>query len=263
MNKKTLKKGISLFIKEPSIFFNLIRNDKSKLYYLSWEPKLNFAKDYFEKNKKVMINSEQRYLDLFKEQIATLLNLEETKENVYHFILYLLVRLYQPKILVETGVSRGVSSLFILQALEDNKSGRLYSIDLPLSNYNGGKMGKIKDGVMPNEVGICVSRHLKKRWELILEDSKNELPKLLDRLNKIDFFLHDSEHSYNHMMWEFRTSWPLLKNCGILVSDDTHWNEAFEKFALEQNCDFISGYRNYEKNGTFGLIIKNVIDDKI
>jgi predicted O-methyltransferase YrrM len=46
-------------------------------------------------------------------------------------IFYILMRKIKPKIVVETGVSFGVTSSFILQAMENNGYGTLYSIDLP------------------------------------------------------------------------------------------------------------------------------------
>jgi len=48
-------------------------------------------------------------------------------------ILYVIVRLLKPEKVVETGVAAGVSSAFILEAMDDNGIGTLYSIDLP--NY--------------------------------------------------------------------------------------------------------------------------------
>lgn len=46
-------------------------------------------------------------------------------------LLYVLARELKPEVIVETGVASGVSTLFFLQALEDNGSGKLYSVDLP------------------------------------------------------------------------------------------------------------------------------------
>jgi predicted O-methyltransferase YrrM len=40
------------------------------------------------------------------------------------------MRKIKPKIVVETGVSFGITSSFILQAMEENGFGTLYSIDL-------------------------------------------------------------------------------------------------------------------------------------
>jgi predicted O-methyltransferase YrrM len=45
-------------------------------------------------------------------------------------IFYILMRKIKPKIVVETGVSFGITSSFILQAMEENGFGTLYSIDL-------------------------------------------------------------------------------------------------------------------------------------
>jgi hypothetical protein len=41
---------------------------------------------------------------------------------------------------------------------------------------------------------------------LHIEDSKELLEPLLQKLGGIDFFIHDSMHTYEHMMWEFRTT---------------------------------------------------------
>ena len=42
-------------------------------------------------------------------------------------IFYILMRKIKPKIVVETGVSFGVTSSFILQAMEDNGFGILFN----------------------------------------------------------------------------------------------------------------------------------------
>lgn len=46
--------------------------------------------------------------------------------------LYVLCRISRPGVVVETGVGPGVSSTFILRALQRNRSGSLISIDLPV-----------------------------------------------------------------------------------------------------------------------------------
>ncbi|MFC1897710.1 hypothetical protein ACFLX8_04000 [Chloroflexota bacterium] len=45
--------------------------------------------------------------------------------------LYALCRQLRPDVVVETGIASGVSSSYILCALEENKDGQLYSIDIP------------------------------------------------------------------------------------------------------------------------------------
>jgi predicted O-methyltransferase YrrM len=44
-------------------------------------------------------------------------------------LLYAICRILLPRIVVETGVASGFSSASMLQALEDNEVGELYSID--------------------------------------------------------------------------------------------------------------------------------------
>jgi predicted O-methyltransferase YrrM len=48
-------------------------------------------------------------------------------------------------------------------------------------------------------------------------------------------FIHDSLHTYEHMLWEFETAYPLIRPGGLLVSDDALWNNAFHDFAHRVN----------------------------
>ena len=132
-------------------------------------------------------------------------------------VLYALVRIKKPMLVVETGVNKGKSSMAMLLAMERNKRGELYSIDLPTET-------RLTDGTIyrtsPSEVGQLIPVSVRHRWHLILGDSKIELPKLLGDLKNIDFFYHDSLHTEPHMLWEFQTAWPCINNGGILLSDD-------------------------------------------
>jgi hypothetical protein len=74
---------------------------------------------------------------------------------------------------------------------------------------------------------------LRDRWKLVLGRSQEELPPLLERLGEIDFFMHDSEHSYECMSFEFRTAWESLRAGGALVADDVNVNAAWDEFAAE------------------------------
>lgn len=81
-----------------------------------------------------------------------------------------------------------------------------------------------------HQTGFLVPGVLRDRWTLILGDSKVELPRLLDKLVSVDFFHHDSLHTFDHMMFEFQTLWPKLRKGGVLSSDDVNDNDAFAKF---------------------------------
>jgi len=140
----------------------------------------------------------------------------DTQSTAGHF-LYLIIRSLKPDTVVETGVASGESSTFILQAMEDNKKGKLFSIDLPPSvDQNQRKIIFPKD----KSSGWIIPENLKDRWELHEGDSGDLLLPLLQKLGTIDGFFHDSLHTYDHMMFEYKTSWDFMRNGGILFSDD-------------------------------------------
>lgn len=148
--------------------------------------------------------------------------------------LYSITRWLKPTIVLETGVFRGISSAFILKALEDNQHGRLISIDMPSRSYvaDSGTLDSsiLRPGLAP---GFVIPLALKHRWTLVLGESKKLLPVVLDQTGEIDLFYHDSEHTYDHMIWEFRTVYPYLRQGGLLTSDDVDWNNAFSDFTQE------------------------------
>lgn len=148
-------------------------------------------------------------------------------------VYYGLVRLLKPDVVVETGVCDGYSSRFILLAMERNRHGRLCSIDFPNQDVELGVDNKRQRDVMPDRkaTGWLVPSALRSRWSLHLGDAKVFLPQVLESLGHIDIFIHDSLHTYEHMMFEFRTAWPRLRESGLLLADDCDWNPAFREFA--------------------------------
>ncbi len=169
-------------------------------------------------------------------------------------VLYGIVRFYKPQILIETGIAAGISTTFILAGLLENKSGMLYSIDLPPNSYEE----KAKDGsnYTCNNKGIgwvipdIIIEQSKNIHKIILNDVKVSLPKLLNENQKIDFFLHDDLHLPNHMKWEYDLVWDYINQGGILCSDDI--NYGWKEFICEKNISF--GKRNIDR---FGLVIKS------
>ncbi|MGD0177538.1 MAG: class I SAM-dependent methyltransferase [Candidatus Bathyarchaeia archaeon] len=62
------------------------------------------------------------------------------------------------------------------------------------------------------------------------------LPKVLSEIGEVDIFIHDSEHTYNNMMFEYPTAWHTVRAGGVLLSHDVGWNSAFSDFAHQVNC---------------------------
>lgn len=129
-----------------------------------------------------------------------------------------LARHTEPVTVVETGVARGFTTRVILEALAANRTGRLYSIDLP---------PPLDQGRLTDETGAAVTDALKRRWTLIRGSSRRCLPELLRELGTIDMFVHDSRHTYRNISFELQLVWRVLHPGGFVLVDDIHGNEAF------------------------------------
>jgi hypothetical protein len=165
-----------------------------------------------------------------------------------------LIRHRRPSRVVETGVAHGVTSRVILEALEKNKSGNLWSIDLPPTERS-----------LQQQVGIAVSDRLKSRWIYIKGPSRRRLPALLSRLGQIDLYIHDSLHSERNVRFELDRAWAALAPSGMIVEDDVDANWGFrtftETFSGHQSmiCDAETLHpdsRRFNQKGLFGIILK-------
>jgi hypothetical protein len=123
-----------------------------------------------------------------------------------------------PDIVIETGVARGVTSRFILEALQLNGNGELFSIDLPPMNAWHG------------EAGSAVPDRLRGRWHFTEGASRRHLPSLVRDLKPISLFVHDSLHTTGNVLFELDTAWPGLAQGGMVLVDDVEENSGFSRF---------------------------------
>lgn len=135
--------------------------------------------------------------------------------------LYGLTRWLRPAAIVESGGFIGMSSAFILKALADEKlaTAKLYSIELSRECDQG--------ALIPDELRSAAGSFVPMRGKVEDFLKRDQLP------SSIDMFLHDSSHSYRHMLWEFRQFWPRLRDGGLLVSHDVQINAAFPEFVAQ------------------------------
>lgn len=148
--------------------------------------------------------------------------------------LYAIVRALRPSVVIETGGTPGKSTAFILRAMERNQAGHLYTIDMPPPIVDQASLDQ-RDKYheyRPSGVGSnwIVPDELRLRHTLLLGRSSDHLPSLLAGLEEVDIFFHDSDHSYDNMMWEFESVWPKVKPRGLLASDDVMANNSFFDF---------------------------------
>jgi predicted O-methyltransferase YrrM len=134
--------------------------------------------------------------------------------------LFCLTRHLSPHNVVETGVAHGVSSRCILEGLERNDRGSLWSIDLPPLTIPERRA----------EIGVAVTDGLRHRWHYLEGSSRRVLPPLLDHLGTIELFVHDSWHSTRNTRWELDTAWLALARRGAVASDDIDHNYGFARF---------------------------------
>ena len=169
--------------------------------------------------------------------------------------LYWMVRKLKPKTIVQTGVCNGLSSAFMMLALAKNgNEGTLHVIDLAavfdpkdpawtVKNMVYGVVipeGKTSGWIVPDI-------YQGKRFFVQNGDAKVLLPKLMDSLDSIDMFYHDSDHTYNHMMFEFAEAKKKLNPGGLIVGDDISWNASVWDFADQYNVP------SFNYKGTVGV----------
>ncbi len=117
----------------------------------------------------------------------------------------------KPEIIVETG--SGVSTLFILHALDRLGKGHLYSID-------------------PQP--FCEFEVIHPRYTLIKKKSFEALAELYLMTGQWDLFLHDSDHWIETQTFEYLTAHDFVKTNGWIFSDDYEWDA---HFAWKRFCD--------------------------
>jgi len=121
-----------------------------------------------------------------------------------------------------------------------NGFGKLYSTDLPSFSGQGESPppdsgARISAGRRP---GWLVPGSLRRNWELSDGPTLELLPGLLERLGAIDFFVHDSEHSYECMSFEYEATIKSLRPGGVLMLHDTYAINAFPDFINRHQLEF-------------------------
>lgn len=135
---------------------------------------------------------------------------------------YAFVRILKPKIVIETGIDKGLGSCVLASALIKNKEegfdGYYYGTDI------NPKAGYLFDGVF------------KKFGEILYGDSIESLKKF-DK--KIDLFINDSDHSAEYEYKEYLTIQNILSDNAVILGDNSHCSDKLYKFSLENGRRFL------------------------
>jgi Methyltransferase domain len=174
--------------------------------------------------------------------------------------IWCLTRHLRPANVVETGVAHGLTSRFILEALERNGVGHLWSIDEPPI-----------ERALHEQIGIAVSDRCRHRWSYINGSSSQRLPAVLSQLGQIDLFIHDSLHTEQNVRFEMDSAWATLRPGGAVVVDDVDTNRGLRTFkrAFSDHQSMICNaeplrpdLRRFNNKGQFGIILKEPTQDQ-
>ena len=187
------------------------------------------------------LNNDKIFLDSINSRIKTNdIFLKRDFKDIYEFsvyrnFLYCLIRSLKPRVVIETGVLHGLTSAWILKALDDNNLGRLISIDLPRRDWDKyfegiefGDGGDAEFEIKEETPGWVIPENLKSKWELFLGPSSKYLPDLCKTEDKIDLFIHDSDHSYDTMQIECELIQKYHPSSTIVIDDYYVNNFAFD-----------------------------------
>lgn len=141
-------------------------------------------------------------------------------------LLYFVTRRLRPRVVVETGVLHGFSSAAVLAALDRNgDGGRLLSSDFPY----------FREADPERLIGVLVPDEHRDRWTVLLKGDRDNLPKLLAEIDRIDMFHYDSDKTYAGRAFAMRLVEPLLSDAAAVLMDDIQDNLFFRDWSRRRS----------------------------
>lgn len=161
-------------------------------------------------------------------------------------IAWCLARHLRPVRVLETGVGRGLTTRVVLEAMERNGAGHLWSVDLP----------PLLERRLGAETGAAVTPELRGRWTLVAGSSRHVLPGLVRRLGRPDLFVHDSMHTTRNVALELACVWPALAAGGAALLDDVERNRGLPQFLAERPGLEATVCRAQDGGALIGCVVK-------
>ena len=132
------------------------------------------------------------------------------------------MRATKPKIVVETGVDKGLGACVLTAALMKNSE----------EGYTGYYYGT---DINP-KAGYLLSEPYSELGRVLYGDSIESLQKLNE---SIDIFINDSDHSAEYERREYETVQGKLAPAAIILGDNAHTNDKLLTFALATGRQFV------------------------
>jgi len=135
---------------------------------------------------------------------------------------YAFARTLKPKIIVETGVDKGLGSVLLCSALLKNKEegfdGLFYGTDIN------------------PEAGYLLSGKYAEAGKILYGDSIKTLSEFTE---KIDLFINDSDHSADYEYREYITIRDKISENAIILGDNSHVSDKLAIFSIETKRNFL------------------------
>lgn len=156
------------------------------------------------------------------------------------------VRHTRPEVVIETGVARGVTSRIVLEALQQNDRGHLWSIDLPYPF----------DRQLHAQTGAAVSDACRARWSYVEGSSRQRLPPLIAEVGHVGVFIHDSLHTARNTVFEMDQAASAMPPGGAMLIDDISTHRGFATFSRRHPRYQTIVCSSADRKGLFGVAVK-------
>jgi hypothetical protein len=135
---------------------------------------------------------------------------------------YAIARAIKPRVVIETGVDKGLGSCILTAALAKNAQeghpGRYYGLDIN------------------PKAGYLLSDRYAEHGSIVYGDAIESLQKL-DGL--VDLYINDSDHSAEYEAREYSVVLSRLSERAIILGDNAHVSAKLLEFSLAQNRHFL------------------------
>lgn len=135
---------------------------------------------------------------------------------------YALARALKPKVIVETGVDKGLGSVVLCAAL--------------LRNRDEGNPGRYFGTDLNPQAGYLLKGRYAEVGEILYGDSVESLRNMQQ---PIDLFINDSDHSADYEALEYQTIADKLAPAGVVLGDNAHVTDKLLRFSNSHGRNFL------------------------
>lgn len=135
---------------------------------------------------------------------------------------YALVRLLKPRLVIETGVDKGLGSVVLASAL--------------LRNHEEGGSGRYIGTDINPEAGFLLAGRYREVAEIRYGDSIESLREID---GPIDLFINDSDHSADYERREYEVIAEKLSERAVIIGDNSHVSDELLKFSRNNDRSFL------------------------